>query len=474
MPRCDRRARSPTRRACSRPSASGATARRTRSSRRGSAGTGSPPATRAGATTALRKAAGVVPGAAVARPGPDPRAARPGADDRGRVQRLGAGGLRGPPDRPRPGRRGRARGDPRHDDARGGPGWGDDPEEGVRLLREAIERARELGLVEEWWRAGANMAVVLELLGRPGEAIDQAFRDMAEARAMDLDAVYANLLGGNVAGILVDVGRWPEARELSLRALDWSPAGVPFVNAILNLVIVEIESEAGEEAGRLLGPGARRARDRRRLPVRGAGLPGDGVVRDVERRPRRRAAGRRARLGARPRHRGLGPDGPHGGDRARGRVGDRGRGPREATDRRRRRVPRAGRTDPRGGRRRGRAGAGRRRRPRDAASPRRASRRRARSTAGCRVATTRRPGPTLAGRWHDLGDPYREGRARWRQAEAILGGATAGVAGIEDADGRAGRPRRRARAARPRPSSSRCASTRGRSCARCASSPAAR
>ena len=131
--------------------------------------------------------------------------------------------------------------------------WGDDPEAGVRLLREAIERARELGLVEEWWRAGANMAVVLELLGRPGEAIDEAFADMAEARAMDLDAVYANLLGGNVAGILVDVGRWPEARDLSLRALDWSPAGVPFVNAILNLVIVEIESEAGEEAGRLLG-----------------------------------------------------------------------------------------------------------------------------------------------------------------------------------------------------------------------------
>ncbi len=105
--------------------------------------------------------------------------------------------------------------------------WGDDPEAGVRLLREAIERARALGLVEEWWRAGANMAVVLELLGRPGEAIDEAFADMAEARAMDLDAVYANLLGGNVAGILVDVGRWPEARDLSLRALDWSPAGSP-------------------------------------------------------------------------------------------------------------------------------------------------------------------------------------------------------------------------------------------------------
>jgi DNA-binding CsgD family transcriptional regulator/tetratricopeptide (TPR) repeat protein len=97
------------------------------------------------------------------------------------------------------------------------------------------------------------MAVVLELLGRPQEAIEVAYRDMEEARANDLDAIYGNLLGGNVAGLLVDVGRWSEARELSLRALDWSPAGVPFVNALINLVLVEIESEAGEEAGRLLG-----------------------------------------------------------------------------------------------------------------------------------------------------------------------------------------------------------------------------
>ncbi len=132
-------------------------------------------------------------------------------------------------------------------------GWGDDPEGALPLLRQAVGRARTAGLVEEWWRAVANTAVILELLGRPGEAVDTTFSAMAEARALDLDAVYGNLLGGNVAGILVDVGRWAEARELSLRALDWSPAGVPFVNAILNLVIVEIESEAGEEAGRLLG-----------------------------------------------------------------------------------------------------------------------------------------------------------------------------------------------------------------------------
>ena len=59
------------------------------------------------------------------------------------------------------------------------------------------------------------MTVVLELLGRPARPIDEAFRGHAPRRAtLDLDAVYGNLLGGNVAGILVDVGRWAEAREL--------------------------------------------------------------------------------------------------------------------------------------------------------------------------------------------------------------------------------------------------------------------
>ena len=42
-------------------------------------------------------------------------------------------------------------------------------------------------------------------------------------------------------------------RGLSLRALEWAPGGVGFVNAVVNLAIVEIESDGGELAGRLLG-----------------------------------------------------------------------------------------------------------------------------------------------------------------------------------------------------------------------------
>ena len=306
--------------------------------------------------------------------------------------------------------------------------WGDDPEAGVRLLRQAIERARELGLVEEWWRAGANMAVVLELLGRPGEAIDEAFRGMAEARAMDLDAVYANLLGGNVAGILVDVGRWPEARDLSLRALDWSPAGIPFVNAILNLVIVEIESEAGEEAGRLLGrvlveletggdfqfavpayqatasyamwsgdlADARRAAERGWARVRGTEdwvlmarmastaleVESAIVAEALEKRRIGDVAASRERAGR------ILAEADNAVTQARPDDDGTGRGEPEA------------------------------------------------SIATARAFHARLQGrddpaawDDLAGRWHELGDPYREARARWHQAEAILGGATAGASG---------------------------------------------
>ncbi len=131
--------------------------------------------------------------------------------------------------------------------------YGDAPETAVDLLREALARAEAHGLIDEAMRASANLTHVLELLGRPGEAIDEAYRGIAAARDVDLGAVYGNLLGGNAAGVLLEVGRWAECRELLLRAIDWSPSGSASVNALVNLATLEIEAEAGEEATRLLG-----------------------------------------------------------------------------------------------------------------------------------------------------------------------------------------------------------------------------
>jgi DNA-binding CsgD family transcriptional regulator/tetratricopeptide (TPR) repeat protein len=131
--------------------------------------------------------------------------------------------------------------------------YGDQPETAEPLLREALARASAAGLMDEAMRASANLTFLLELLGRPSEAVDEAYRGIAEAREADLGAVYGNLLGGNVAGVLVVVGRWAEGRELLLRAIDWSPSGSAAVNALVNLANLEIEAEAGEEATRLLG-----------------------------------------------------------------------------------------------------------------------------------------------------------------------------------------------------------------------------
>ena len=131
--------------------------------------------------------------------------------------------------------------------------WTDEPEHAVELLHRARAIASELRELDEYFRATANLTTVLDLLGRRSEAIDVAYEGIAEATREGLRAVYGNLLGGNAADSLFQLGRWNECRDLSVRALEWAPGGVTFVNAVVNLAIVEIESDGGEEAGRLLG-----------------------------------------------------------------------------------------------------------------------------------------------------------------------------------------------------------------------------
>jgi DNA-binding CsgD family transcriptional regulator/tetratricopeptide (TPR) repeat protein len=132
-------------------------------------------------------------------------------------------------------------------------GWGDNPEAGVDLLRTARSTAVELGEVDELFRVYANLTTVLDLLGRRAEAVEVAYEGIDAARRAGLEAVYGNFLRGNAAESLYLLGRWPESRALSSAALEWSPAGVAFVNSVVNLAIVEIETRSGELAGRLLG-----------------------------------------------------------------------------------------------------------------------------------------------------------------------------------------------------------------------------
>ncbi|HET9346428.1 MAG TPA: LuxR C-terminal-related transcriptional regulator [Candidatus Limnocylindrales bacterium] len=132
-------------------------------------------------------------------------------------------------------------------------GWGEDPEEGVALLRQALHLAEEMGDHDELFRVYANLTTVLDLVGRREEAVDVAYDGVEATRQAGLEAVYGNFLRGNAADSLFQLGRWPESRALSATALEWSPGGVTFVNSIDSLAVIEIETHAGELAGRLLG-----------------------------------------------------------------------------------------------------------------------------------------------------------------------------------------------------------------------------
>jgi DNA-binding CsgD family transcriptional regulator/tetratricopeptide (TPR) repeat protein len=132
-------------------------------------------------------------------------------------------------------------------------GWGDDPESGVALLGEARALAEEAGDQDELFRVYANLTTVLDLVGRREEAVTIAYEGIEATRRAGLEAVYGNFLRGNAADSLFLLGRWAESRALSATALEWSPAGVAFVSSVDSLAIVEIETRAGEYAGRLLG-----------------------------------------------------------------------------------------------------------------------------------------------------------------------------------------------------------------------------
>ena len=94
---------------------------------------------------------------------------------------------------------------------------------------------------------------MLDLVNQRAEAVEVAYRGIEDARRAGLEAVYGNFLAGNVVDTLFYLGRWPELRTMSRRAMSWLSVGVVHMEAVLMLAAVAIETDAGEEASRLLG-----------------------------------------------------------------------------------------------------------------------------------------------------------------------------------------------------------------------------
>ena len=140
----------------------------------------------------------------------------------------------------------------------------DDPRRRARLGRRARGRRSRCSrrpvawpsrpaIADELFRVFANLTTVLDLVGRRTEAVAIAYEGIEASRKAGLEAVYGNLLRGNASDSLTFLGRWDESRAISATGLEWSPAGVAFARPIDNLAIIEIETMAGESAGRGLG-----------------------------------------------------------------------------------------------------------------------------------------------------------------------------------------------------------------------------
>jgi DNA-binding NarL/FixJ family response regulator len=131
--------------------------------------------------------------------------------------------------------------------------WGEQPEPAVEMLRKTRDEAAALGRLDDLFRVYANLTTVLDLLGRREEAIAIAYEGIAEAEREGQATGYGNFLRANAAESLFFLGRWPECRRLCLDALSWNPVGIWFLSPLHNLATLEVATGAGETAGRLLG-----------------------------------------------------------------------------------------------------------------------------------------------------------------------------------------------------------------------------
>jgi DNA-binding CsgD family transcriptional regulator/tetratricopeptide (TPR) repeat protein len=129
-----------------------------------------------------------------------------------------------------------------------------DLDRGLELLEEASAIARRAGRLDDLMRAAANRTTLLDLDSRREDALAvvQAFLDDAEAGG--LAASYGAFLRGNAADILYHLGRWQEAEAECRAALGWRMSALEaewWPPLVLGLLLTE--SRGDEEAGRLVG-----------------------------------------------------------------------------------------------------------------------------------------------------------------------------------------------------------------------------
>ncbi len=135
-----------------------------------------------------------------------------------------------------------------------------DSERGLALLESAAALAREAGRLDDLMRVAGNRTYLLDLELRREEALAVVVEFLSDASAGGLEATYGAFLRGNAADILFQLGRWEEAERECRRDLKWQWSGSSATGgrqitwlSLMVLGLLLAESRADDEARSLVG-----------------------------------------------------------------------------------------------------------------------------------------------------------------------------------------------------------------------------
>ncbi len=134
-----------------------------------------------------------------------------------------------------------------------------DCQRALPTMRGAFERTAHLGEVHDMGRAYGNYSNVLQVCGRPEESAEIARQGAEWARQNGVWRTYGAFHDGNRAAILVDLGRWDEARDLLARTAADRPQGVAVLNHAINAGPLAVRMGDLQLARTILNEAAERA-----------------------------------------------------------------------------------------------------------------------------------------------------------------------------------------------------------------------
>ena len=131
-------------------------------------------------------------------------------------------------------------------------GWAEaligDVDRGIDTYRRGLEIAERLGGAEGIALGHANLAALLDRVGRSEASLAAAREGFAIARRLGVARTYGGGLLGHVAKALFDLGRWDEAAAAADDGLELDPVGVAAVWLHINRARVDTNQGRFEDA----------------------------------------------------------------------------------------------------------------------------------------------------------------------------------------------------------------------------------